>query len=204
MPPRAGLVAHRVYDPVLRLLHAANALLIVLLAASGLAVDVQEPGAATARLHAWHGILGCALLVSLGGRLAWGLVGPRHARWRDLWHPAAWRSLIAGRTVFTAPSRQGHHPHASLVYLGIYLLLLGLALSGLVLLAGMQGHGPLIATFGFDAEAGTLLKTPHRWAGWAVAAFIPLHLLAMTLHARLHRIPVARGMLTGVQYLEAR
>lgn len=204
MPARQRRVAHRVYDPVLRLLHAVNGLLIVLLAGSGLVASGIEPGAATAWLHHWHGVLGSTLLVGLSGRLAWGIVGPRHARWRDMWHPAAWRALQTPGALFTAPNRLGHHPVASLVYLGVYLLLLGLGISGLALLAGLQGHGPLAARFGLDAAMATQLSAPHVWAGWAIAAFVPVHLLAMSLHAHLHRVPVAQGMLTGVQYLESK
>lgn len=200
--PDAGLIGHRVYDPVLRALHAANALLVSLLAVSGLVAQALEPGALSAWLHAQHGVIGAALVVGLAGRGVWGLVGPPHARWRDLWHPAAWRALARGRRLFTPPARRGHHPAASLVYLGVYALLLALAASGLLLLAATAGHGPLAATFGWDAALTARWLDPHRYAGWAVTLFIGGHLAAMLLHAHVHRIPVAQGMLTGVQYLD--
>lgn len=204
MPTQAGRVAHRVYDPVLRLLHAANALLIVGLAASGLVAEGLLPGAATAWLHDWHGVLGSVLIMGLAGRLVWGIVGPRHARWSDFWHPAEWRAQFARGRLFSAPARLGHHPAASPVYLVLYGLLLGLSASGLLLLASTQGHGPFAAAFGSDAALTALLADPHRIAGWLVAAFVPAHLLMMVLHARLHRHPVAQSMLNGIQYLESK
>ncbi|MEW6119809.1 MAG: cytochrome b/b6 domain-containing protein [Pseudomonadota bacterium] len=204
MPAQPRLVAHRVYDPVLRLLHGTNALLILLLAASGLVADRLSPGAVTAWLHDWHGVLGGALIVGLAGRLLWGLVGPRHARWSDFWHPTEWRTLLARGHLFRAPERLGHHPVASLVYLALYGLLLGLAASGLLLLASMQVHGPFAARFGGDAALSALLTDPHTLAGWLVAAFVPAHLLMIVLHARLHRHPVAQSMLNGMQYLESK
>lgn len=204
MSPAATLVAQRVYDPVLRTLHGANAMLVVLLAASGLTAEFLPPGRVSAWLHHWHGIFGAMLVVGLAGRLVWGCVGPRHARWRDLWHPALWRTLFAHGRFFTAPDRPGHHPAASLAYLVVYTLLLALSASGLLLLASAQGHGPLQGPTGWDAALTALLREPHRLLGWAVAAFVPAHIAAMVLHARLHRIPVAQGMLTGVQYLESK
>lgn len=198
----AGLIGHRVYDPVLRVLHAANALLASLLALSGLVAQQLEPGALSAWLHAQHGVLGAALVVGLAGRGLWGLIGPPHARWGDLWHPAAWRELVRERRLFTPPARRGHHPAASLVTLGVYALLLALAASGLLLLATTAGQGPLAGMFGWDAALTARWLDPHRYAGWAITLFIAGHLAAMVLHARVHRVPVAQGMLTGVQYLD--
>lgn len=201
---RAGHVAHRVYDPVLRILHAVNAWLIVLLGAGGVAADNLPPGAARAWLHDTHGILGAALIVGLCCRLVWGWVGPIHARWRDLWHPDAWREQLAPGRLFTAPQRPGHHPVASLAYLAVYGLLAALAASGLVLLATTQGTGPLAPAFAWDARLTTWLADPHRLAGWAVLFFVCVHLTALVLHARLHRVPVAQSMWSGVQYLESK
>ncbi|MCA1924899.1 MAG: cytochrome b/b6 domain-containing protein [Thiobacillus sp.] len=199
---RAGHVAHRVYDPVLRLLHGVNALLIVLLGVGGVAADSLSPGATRAWLHDTHGILGAALIVGLLGRLVWGWVGPAHARWRDLWHPADWRTELARGRLFTPPRRPGHHPVASLVYLAVYALLGVLAASGLCLLASTQGTGPLAAVCAWDARLTAWLAEPHRLAGWAVLCFVCAHLAALVLHARLHRVPVAQSMWSGVQYLE--
>ncbi len=200
---RADPVAHPVYDPVLRLLHAVNALLIVLLGAGGVAADALSPGATTAWLHRTHGILGAALIVGLLGRLVWGWVGPAHARWRDLWHPARWRADLAKGRLFTRPERAGHHPSASLVYLLVYGLLVGLAGSGLMLLASTQGLGPLAAHLAWDAQLAQLLRDPHRWAAWAVLGFIFVHLLALVLHARVHRVPVAQSMWRGAPTRES-
>lgn len=201
---RAEPVAHRVYDPVLRLLHGVNALLITLLGLGGVAADTLSPGPVTAWLHATHGLLGAALVVGLLGRLVWGWVGPAHARWRDLWHPGHWRAGLAKGRFFTRPERLGHHPTASLAYLLVYGLLAALAASGLVLLATTQGLGPLATQLAWDARLTDLLRDPHRWAGWAVLGFVFVHLSALVLHARLHRTPVAQSMWTGVQYLESK
>ena len=204
MPSHAALTGHRVYDPVLRGLHWVNAILIVLLLATGLGAQWIEPGALSGWLHAQHGWLGAALIVGLVGRMVWGMVGTAHARLTDLWHPAAWRAIWSSRHVFSAPQRLGHHPAASLVYLLLYGVLWALVCSGLLLLAITQSHGPFAPWLGWHATYAAVLLIPHQLAAYVVLAFVLVHLAAIWLHTRLHRIPVAQSMITGVQYLPAR
>lgn len=201
MQSPTALSGHRVYDPVLRLLHWFNAVVIVLLLLSGVVAQWIEPGALSGWLHQQHGWLGAGLILGLVGRLVWGLVGSRHARLSDLWHPAAWREAWRARRAFSAPQRPGHHPAASLAYLLLYGLLLVLAISGLMLLAITQGIGPFASWLGWHAAYAAILTLPHQVAGYAVLGFVALHLTALWLHGHFHRVPVAQSMITGVQYL---
>lgn len=204
MPTPAALAGHRVYDPVLRLLHWFNASLILLLSITGVVAQWSEPGALSGWLHAQHGRLGAALVVGLVGRLVWGTVGTLHARLSDLWHPADWRAMWATQQFFSAPQRLGHHPAASLAYLILYGLLLTLAVNGLLLLAVTQGHGPFADRLGWHVAYAAPLLIPHQIGAYVVFAFVLVHLAAIWMHTRLHRIPVAQSMITGVQYLPAR
>lgn len=197
----ASLSGHRVYDPVLRLLHWVNAVLIVLLLLSGIIAQWVEPGALSGWLHRQHGVLGAALVLGLVGRLVWGLVGTPHARLSDLWHPAVWLDAWRARRFFSAPQRPGHHPAASLAYVLLYGLSLVLAVSGLLLLAVAQGIGPFASWLGWHVAYAGVLTLPHQAAAYAVLAFVVLHLAALWLHGHFHRIPVAQSMITGVQYL---
>jgi Ni/Fe-hydrogenase 1 B-type cytochrome subunit len=201
MQPPATFSRHRVYDPVLRLLHWFNAVVIVLLLLSGMIAQWIEPGALSGWLHQQHGWLGAGLVLGLVGRLVWGLVGTNHARLSDLWHPTVWLESWRSRLFFSAPQRPGHHPAASLAYLLLYGLLLVLAISGLMLLAIAQGIGPFAPWLGWHAAYAAILTLPHQVAGYAVLGFVVLHLAALWLHGHFHRIPVAQSMITGVQYL---
>lgn len=191
----------RVYDPVLRVLHWVNALLVTLLLASGLVSLYSETGALTGMLHQWHGWLGAALWVGICARLAWGLVGPEHARWKSLWHPRAWAAAFASGRFFTPARQFGHHPVASLAYLLLYGLLGILAVTGLVLLAIEQGVGPLSAWLGWHISIEALPTLLHELTAWSVLGFVCLHVAALILHPVLHQQPVAQAMITGVQYL---
>ncbi len=198
---RAELTSARVYDPVLRGLHWVNALLISALLISGLIPAYSEAGVTTASMHAWHGWLGAALVVSFSARVAWGISGPGHAQFKDMWQPVAWLESVKNRQLFTTPARFGHHPVASFAYLSLYALLAGLIMTGLVLLAIKQGQGPLSHWLGWHVDWQRLPTLLHEAAAWTVLGFVGLHVAALVLHPLLHHVPVAQAMLTGVQYL---
>lgn len=197
----AELTSARIYDPVLRLLHGVNAFLITVLLITGFVPLFAEPGATSAWLHDWHGWLGAALVVGLLGRLAWGLSGPMHARLITMWHPRAWHEAILTRNLFQTPVAYGHHPVASLAYLGAYGLMLGLALSGLMLLAIKDGLGPFKGWLAWHATWLDPLLPLHEIGAWALLGFVCLHFTALILHPLLHHVPVAQSMLSGIQYL---
>jgi cytochrome b len=198
---RAELSSARVYDPVLRLLHWVNALLIAALLISGLLSWFGEPGKDTAWLHEWHGWLGAALMVGFSARIAWGLTGPQHARFSDMWQPKAWCKALGKGEFFSLPDRFGHHPVASLAYLALYGLVAELTVTGLMLLAIKQGQGPLSLWLGWHAAYQGTPFSLHELAAWIVLGFVSMHLMALIFHPLLHRVPIAQAMVTGVQYL---
>lgn len=194
------LVRQRVYDPVLRIVHAWNALSVV-----GLIVTAQlsqrwiysVTGEALLSAHVW---LGFGLILGLVARLAWGLVGPKHARLDDLWHPREWAQALRSRQWFTQPKRFGHHAEASIAYIALYLTLLVLAVSGLVLAALEQNMGPLMPWIDYRNEYLSLFKAPHVLLEYVIMFYVVVHLGALVLHKIHHRTPVAQSMISGFQY----
>lgn len=199
--PGMTLARERVYDPVLRLIHLWNGLLITVLLAGGQVIpllDFDWPAIPLWHLHRW---LGYGLVLGLGARLIWGLTGPGHARWRAMWWPAAWLRALRQRRFFTAPERFGHHPLASGAYLAAYLLLFVLAGTGLVLAAIDQDTGPLYPWLAYAVEWKAPVRLVHELAQYGVALFLLAHLAALILHESRHGVPVAQAMVSGYQYL---
>lgn len=197
----ASLLKQRVYDPVLRILHGWNALCVIVLLASGELPDfvahlIGEDLVAV--LHVW---VGFALTMGFAGRVTWGFVGPTHARWSDMWHPAAWtQSLFSGR-LLTHPVRFGHHPKASAAYLLLYTVLMVMVVTGLVRAALEQDLGPLVPWLVYRAEYAALVKYPHEILSTVVCVYVIIHLSAIVAHEFWHRMPMAQSMWSGVQYL---
>lgn len=197
---RQVLIREKVYDPILRILHAWNGLAIVLLVISSLVAEwlrYTPEAIALWRFHVWTGY---ALLLGLVGRMAWGINGPEHARLSALWCWREWLAALRARQLFTEPVGFGHHPLASVAYLAFYLIVLAMAASGLALAAVDQGRGPLVVWLGHDVALKHLFMTPHDFLEEFVWGFVVLHITALILHESRHGTPMAQAMVSGYQY----
>lgn len=197
---RLLLDREKVYDPVLRSIHAWNAFAVVLLLLCGRVgewLGISPEATSLWRFHVW---IGYALVLGLVARLVWGLVGPAHARFSALWQPRAWWGALRTRKLFVAPEVWGHQVPATAAYLLMYLLLLGMAATGLALAAIEQGRGPLYLWLGHDVTLERMFRVPHEWLENGVLAFVFIHVAALILHELRHGIPLAQAMLSGYQY----
>lgn len=197
---RQVLVREKVYDPILRTLHAWNGVAILLLVSSSLVagwLGYSPEATSLWRFHVWAGY---ALVLGLAGRIAWGLNGPAHARLSALWHGREWLLALRERRLFTAPDAFGHHPLASAAYLAFYLVILTMAVTGLALAAIEQGRGPLVMWLGHDVTLKPLFKPVHDFLEEFVWGFIVLHIAALILHEAHHGVPMAQAMVSGYQY----
>ncbi|WP_127103800.1 cytochrome b/b6 domain-containing protein [Pararhodobacter zhoushanensis] len=167
---------HRVWGPVVRLLHWALALSFL---ADAALIDRHSP------LHRWVGY-GIVALVLL--RLLWGFVGPRHARFADFPPDltatvAQIRELALGRRV----RHLGHSPLGALMVYNLLAVMLLLGLTGwiLTLSESTLGHDPEWAE-----ELHALLF------GWALISVL-VHVAAVVFLSLRTRVTLIRAMITG-------
>ncbi len=189
----------KVYDPALRLIHLWNGLAILFLMVTIWISDLFDKGVGEDTLWQIHIFIGYALVVGIVARLAWGLVGPRHARYSDLWHPAAWWNAVRHFNLTTKP-RFGHNTLASAVYLLVYLLLIAMAVSGLGLAAIEHSMGPFNTWFGDMTWLEDLFEEPHEIIYYLLMGFVVIHIAALIWHEYKDKTPVAQAMVTGYQY----
>lgn len=190
----------RVYDPVLRLIHAWNALLVVLLIITAITADQLEfdwVASALRRAHLWLGYL---LLMGLVARVVWGWVGPEQARWKAMWHPGAWLRSLRERRWWVEAHDFGHHPLASGVYLAVYAVLAVAVISGLALAAIDQARGPLYPWLGYHMAYKPWAMTAHAWLDVFFLGFTLVHIGALILHEKRDGVPMAQSMISGYQY----
>lgn len=196
--PRPSTHPHRVFDPLLRLLHWVVALSIVSLIASSQLAEWFEHGPYEKTLWNLHILSGYVLTAGLLTRLLWGVVGPASARWRDLWHPAVWKDSL-GNLRLPTTHRAGHDPIASLGYLFAYSVMAFMVITGLGLAASEFHTGPLAAWLGNMPWLEDVLGEPHEAGFVLMLGFIGLHLAALVFH-QLRGERVAQSMVTGKQY----
>jgi len=193
----------KVYDPLLRLLHWGMVLCVFMLLGTAWSHELFEDGVYEKPIWILHINAGYVLVALFAVRILWGIVGPRHARFSDFWHPREWIQALK-RPSFGLGNRFGHHPMASLAYLSFYAVLLIMIATGLGLAAMEQSTGPLTAWLSEGAWYEDLFEEPHEALAILIVVFIGVHLGAMLLHERLEKIPVFQAMLSGYQYREVK
>lgn len=189
----------KVYDPALRLIHLWNGLAILFLMATIWLSDLFEKGVGEDTLWQLHIYIGYALLLGIVARLTWGIIGPRHARFSDMWHPAAWWKAMRNFN-FQAKPRFGHNTLASGAYLLVYLLLAVMATTGLGLAAVEHSMGPLNAWVGDMPWLKEVFEEPHELIYNLLIAFVVIHIAALIWHEHKDKTPLAQAMVTGYQY----
>jgi cytochrome b len=196
--PHPSAHPHRVFDPLLRLLHWVIALSIIALIVTSQLAEWFEHGPYDKTLWNLHILTGYVLSAALLTRLLWGVVGPASARWRDLWHPAVWKASLRNLRL-PSVHRAGHDPIASLAYLFAYGVMALMVVTGLGLSASEFQTGPLAGWLGNAGWLEDVLGEPHEVGFVLMLGFIGLHMAALVFH-QMRGERVAQSMLTGKQY----
>ncbi len=189
----------KVYDPALRLIHLWNGLAILFLMVTIWLSDLFEKGVGEDTLWQLHIYIGYALVLGIVARLTWGIIGPNHARFSDMWHPAAWWDAIRNFN-FQAKPRFGHNTLASGAYLLVYLLLVVMAFTGLGLAAVEHSMGPLNVWIGDMPWLKEVFEEPHELIYNLLIGFVLIHIAALIWHEHKDKTPLAQAMVTGYQY----
>ncbi|SFK00237.1 cytochrome b/b6 domain-containing protein [Methylocapsa palsarum] len=178
---------HRVWDLPVRLFHWT------LVAAIVAAYITNRLGVSYFRYHVWCGY---AVIVLVSFRIIWGLVGTRHALFRNFVRGPVETFRYGTRLIGGRPAHYvGHNP------LGAWMVLAFLAALGLQAATGLFGNdeifnsGPL---YGYVSKQASLALTSlHKKLFYWIAAFIAVHVAAVLAHHFLWREKLVHAMITG-------
>jgi cytochrome b len=139
----------------------------------------------TAESERWqlaHLTLGYTMGGLVAFRIAWGLIGTRHARFASFIRGpqavvAYLRSLLAG----TPQHHTGHNPAGALSVVALLLLAIAVTFSG----------------WAADGGPDHWLKEVHEAAASVMLAMVMLHVAAVAVSSWLHRENLVRGMVNG-------
>jgi cytochrome b len=174
-------------------------------------------------LHVWAGYLVGVLVVL---RLAWGIVGPKHARFGDfIVGPRRVLAYLMKLATFRAPRHLGHSPAGGAMAIVLWLGLVAIVWSGLEFYAVEEGRGPLAALsaspavsvegVGLVAAAvasedeaqaggtasegggGSVWEEIHEVLANLVMILVVLHLAGVLLACLVHRENLVRAMFDG-------
>lgn len=189
-----------IYDPMQRVLHWWIAACTIGLVVTGVAASRMSPGTEQAYMWSWHIKVGNILLIGVLGRLLWGFIGPEHARFSALFHVKKWFQFLKHRRMESADGDFGHHPQASISYLGFYFLIVGTVASGLCLAGMLHGEGLLGDLLLDELTYAEALRLFHEYAWIALIFFVVTHVGALIFHEKADKIPISQSMISGFQY----
>lgn len=163
----------RVWDPVVRIYHWGQALLI---AVSWLTSD---------ELKTVHKASGYAIAGLLALRVLWGFIGPRHARFSDfLRAPGTVRAYLQQMWEGREPRHLGHNPAGGMMVLALMLAVGGTALTGW-----------LQTTDAFWGSEG--LEEIHGALATLILGLVALHLGGVLLASLRHGENLVHAMIDG-------
>ncbi|WP_374765098.1 cytochrome b/b6 domain-containing protein [Yunchengibacter salinarum] len=181
----------KVWDGAIRLFHLALIITFSLSAYSAF----QDKFGIWADVHLWSGL---SVLLLVGWRLVWGLVGSETARFRSFLaapkHAVGHLITLLRRQQKTYPYA-GHNPAGGWMVAVMLALLLWQAGAGLFASDDMFFSGPLASMVSEDLS-GTLTGW-HELTGFVLFGLIGLHVLAVLVYALWARVPLIRPMITG-------
>lgn len=174
---RVAMSSPRIYDLPTRVFHWTFAGLFVAAYTIGSTVDDASPRFVLHMLAG--GLLATAVLL----RLVWGVAGTRHARLSDFsLSPAALVGYLRGVLSGQARTWAGHNPASSWAALVMMGLGLGMAATGLAMVAGVAPHA---------------VEEVHEVLANAFLAVALLHVAGVLVHVLRHRDALPLSMVTG-------
>jgi cytochrome b len=145
-------------------------------------------------LHVWAGYV-VGLVVAL--RIAWGLAGPKHARFSDfLYRPAEVVAYLRDLALRHGRRYLGHSPAGGAMVIALLIGLLATVGSGLVLYAIEDQAGPLAALVSSTGR-GELWEEAHEVIANLMLVLVGLHVAGVLLASHVHRENLIKAMVTG-------
>jgi cytochrome b len=183
----------RVWDPFIRVFHWSFATAVL--------VDwfTDEPR----WMHTWLGYLAAALVIL---RVAWGFIGPEHARFTNFVRgPRHVLEYLAGLVRFSSKRYLGHSPAGGAMVVALLIMISATIGTGMANLAADSGEGPLAAVISKverpvipgQRRPRLFLKTVHETVANITLVLVLLHVCGVVLASFAHNENLVRAMITG-------
>lgn len=132
-------------------------------------------------LFPYHAMIGLTLAFLVVWRIVWGFIGTRHARFGSfLFGPRAVVEYLWGAVSGRGKRFVGHNPGAAYAVFAMFGLILGLAVTGIMMARGNES-----------------IKDIHEILAWSLLVVVGAHLLGVLIHTVRHRENITRTIVDG-------
>jgi len=139
------------------------------------------------RLLNYHAIIGYSLLILLAFRIIWGLIGPKHSRFKDF--PIGIENAKEFLSnIFQKDQKYiGHNPMASYVMIGMFIICFIVIVTGIFAFGIQEGKGLLSSLNSSFFKEMELFEETHEFFSGLFIAFIAAHVLGVLSDRVLHK-----------------
>jgi len=144
--------------------------------------------------HVYAGYVFFSLLVF---RFIWGLFGTKYAKFRAFaydWHSVS--DYAKGLLNGNAMRYLGHNPAGGWAIFLMLALGLIISISGLMVLGGEEGHGPLAGLVSFEIGSEYAHEI-HEILAWVMLAVTCIHVIGVIVESLFHKDNLIWAMITG-------
>lgn len=153
-----------------------------------------------------HAYLGYGIVILLGVRVIWGVIGTKYAKFSDFIY--GWkrvREYVKGLMIWRPQAYLGHNPVGGWMVVFLLLLILLTCWTGLEAY-GVQGHGPFAQKFPGTPDtvesrdndnANELWSELHEVLADITLFLVFVHIAGVIVSSLLHRENLVRAMWTG-------
>jgi len=144
-------------------------------------------------IHVYAGYLFLGLLIF---RVTWGFIGSHYARFSSFSY--SWKNVVTylkGILQDRKESYIGHNPAGSWAIFSLLLISFLISVSGLLVFAGEEGHGPLVGMVPF--EIGVLSHGVHEILAWSMLVLVLIHIFGVIVESNLHNQNLLITMING-------
>jgi len=176
-----------VWDPLVRIFHW------VLVGAFFIAYITEED---FLTIHSWAGYTVLGLLIV---RIIWGVIGTKHARFKDfVFSPQQIIQFLKDTLFLRAKRYLGHNPAGGAMVILLILSLLITTFSGLIIFGIEEGQGPLASWLsGSSHFVGDIVEELHEFFANFTLFLVFVHVAGVLVESLIHRENLVKSMLNG-------
>lgn len=146
-----------------------------------------------------HALAGYGVVALIIFRLIWGVFGPEYSRLVSLiYGPRHVLDYLRGFVFLRPPHYIGHNPAGAVMIVLLFLVLIGITVTGLLVLGGEEKQGPLAGIVVYSVGHGA--KEIHEALVNLLLVLIGLHVAAVLAHGFVSE-NLVRAMITGRKVL---
>ncbi|MDH5766664.1 MAG: cytochrome b/b6 domain-containing protein [Gammaproteobacteria bacterium] len=181
----------KVWDPLVRFFHWSLVLAFMI-------AYITEEDFLTLHSYAGYAVLGLILV-----RIVWGLIGTRHARFRDfIYPPETIKQFIKDTMTLKARRYLGHNPAGGAMILLMIVSLIITSVSGIAVYGAEEQLGPMAGWFshGFWGEA---LEELHEFFANFTLLLVFIHISGVIIESLIHKENLVKSMVTGMKQADS-